>query len=223
MLIKDWMTTNIITIDPEDTVLDAMHIMRENKIRRLPVAKDQKLLGIITEKDIKTFSPSKASTLDIYEMHNILAETLVKDVMTKKVITVSPDDPIEKAALILRDKRIGGLPVVDEKNNLIGVITAIDVFDLFVEAMGMRIPGARISIVLDDRPGAIAEMARIIKQHELNIISLATFFLKDQAKRDVVIRISGDDERIMRSVEDLKSAGFNISNFTYMSGKTEGL
>lgn len=223
MLIKDWMTTNIITIDPEDTVLDAMHIMRENKIRRLPVAKDQKLLGIITEKDIKTFSPSKASTLDIYEMHNILAETLVKDVMTKKVITVSPDDPIEKAALILRDKRIGGLPVVDEKNNLVGVITAIDVFDLFVEAMGMRIPGARISIVLDDRPGAIAEMARIIKQHELNIISLATFFLKDQAKRDVVIRISGDDERIMRSVEDLKSAGFNISNFTYMSGKTEGL
>ncbi len=222
MLIKDWMTTDVITIDPEDTVLDAMHIMRENKIRRLPVAKDKKLLGIITEKDIKTFSPSKASTLDIYEMHNILAETLVKDVMTKKVITVSPDDPIEKAALILRDKRIGGLPVVDEKNNLVGVITAIDVFDVFVEAMGMRIPGARISIVLDDRPGAIAEMAKIIKQHELNIVSLATFFLKDQAKRDVVIRVSGKDESIMRSVEDLKAAGFNISNFTYMTGKTEG-
>ncbi|MCX8085241.1 MAG: CBS domain-containing protein [Calditerrivibrio sp.] len=221
MLIKDWMTTDIITIDPDDTVLDAMHLMRENKIRRLPVAKGKKLLGIITEKDIKTFSPSKASTLDIYEMHNILAETPVKDVMTKKVITVSPEDPIEKAALILRDKRIGGLPVVDAKGDLLGVITAIDVFDVFVEAMGMRIPGARISIILDDRPGAIAEMAKIIKQHNLNIISLATFFLKDQSKRDVVIRISGNENDINNAVSDLKSANYDISSFMYMSGKTE--
>ncbi|MGB9730849.1 MULTISPECIES: CBS and ACT domain-containing protein [Calditerrivibrio] len=221
MLVKDWMTTELITIEPDDTVLDALHVMRENRLRRIPVVKGKKLLGIITEKDIKTFSPSKASTLDIYEMHNILADTLVKDVMTKNPINVAPDDPIEKAALILRDKRIGGLPVVDENGDLVGIITAIDVFDVFVEAMGMRIPGARISIVLDDRPGAIAEMAKIIKQHELNIISLATFFLKDQSMRDVVIRVSGDDVKIKSAVEELKSLGYNISSFMYMTGKTE--
>ncbi|MGC8768499.1 CBS and ACT domain-containing protein [Calditerrivibrio sp.] len=221
MLVKDWMTTELITIEPDDTVLDALHVMRENRLRRIPVAKGKKLLGIITEKDIKTFSPSKASTLDIYEMHNILADTLVKDVMTKNPINVAPDDPIEKAALILRDKRIGGLPVVDENGDLVGIITAIDVFDVFVEAMGMRIPGARISIVLDDRPGAIAEMAKIIKQHELNIISLATFFLKDQSMRDVVIRVSGDDVKIKSAVEELKFLGYNISSFMYMTGKTE--
>ncbi|MCA1926886.1 MAG: CBS and ACT domain-containing protein [Calditerrivibrio sp.] len=220
MLIKDWMTKDVITIDSKDTMLDALHIMKEHKIRRLPVVHKGKLLGIVTEKDIKTYSPSKASTLDIYEMHNVLAETNVEDVMTKNVITVSPDDPIEKAALILRDKRIGGLPVVDANKNLLGLITAIDVFDLFVEAMGMRIPGARISIVLDDRPGAIAEMARIIKNQNLNIVSLATFFMKDQAKRDVVIRVSGEVEAIEKALDELKNANFNIGNFTYMSGKT---
>jgi len=219
MFVKDWMTTDVITINPDDTVLDALHAMRENKLRRIPVVENKKLVGIITEKDIKTFSPSKASTLDIYEMHNILADTLVKDVMTKNVITVSPDDPIEKAALILRDKRIGGLPVVNDKGELLGIITAIDVFDVFVEAMGMRIPGARISIVLDDRPGAIAEMARVIKQHDLNIVSLATFFLKDQPKRDVVIRISGDENNIQKVVDEFKSLNYNVTSFMYMTGK----
>jgi acetoin utilization protein AcuB len=219
MFVKDWMTTDVITINPDDTVLDALHAMRENKLRRIPVVENKKLVGIITEKDIKTFSPSKASTLDIYEMHNILADTLVKDVMTKNVITVSPDDPIEKAALILRDKRIGGLPVVNDKGELLGIITAIDVFDVFVEAMGMRIPGARISIVLDDRPGAIAEMARVIKQHDLNIVSLATFFLKDQPKRDVVIRISGDENNIQKVVDEFKSLDYNVTSFMYMTGK----
>jgi len=218
MFVKDWMTTDVITINPDDTVLDALHAMRENKLRRIPVVENKKLVGIITEKDIKTFSPSKASTLDIYEMHNILADTLVKDVMTKNVITVSPDDPIEKAALILRDKRIGGLPVVNDKGELLGIITAIDVF-VFVEAMGMRIPGARISIVLDDRPGAIAEMARVIKQHDLNIVSLATFFLKDQPKRDVVIRISGDENNIQKVVDEFKSLNYNVTSFMYMTGK----
>ncbi|MEF3255445.1 MAG: CBS and ACT domain-containing protein [Deferribacterales bacterium] len=221
MLIKDWMTTEVITIEPTDTILDALHLMKENRIRRLPVVKDGKLVGIITEKDIKTFSPSKASTLDIYEMHNVLADTTVETVMSKKVISVSPDDPIEKAALILRDKRIGGLPVVDDKGKLLGLITAIDVFDLFVEAMGMRIPGARISIVLDDKPGALLEMTKIIKSHDLNIVSLATFFLKDQSKRDVVIRVSGNAVDIEKAVEDLKGSGFNVSNFTYMTGKSD--
>jgi acetoin utilization protein AcuB len=179
------------------------------------------LVGIITEKDIKEFSPSRASTLDIYEMHNVLAKTEVKEAMTKDVITVSPDDPIERAALILRDMRFGGLPVVEKNGDLVGIITAVDVFDVFVEAMGMRKPGARVNITVEDKPGAIAEIAKILKIHNLNIISLATFFTKerDDKKRDIVIRLSGDRNNVNDAINELKNNGYNVTNVLEMEGR----
>jgi acetoin utilization protein AcuB len=221
MFIKDWMKTNLVTVEYDDTVLDALHLMREHKIRRLPVLRRGKLVGIITEKDIKEFSPSRASTLDIYEMHNVLAKTEVKEAMTKDVITVSPDDPIERAALILRDMRFGGLPVVEKNDNLVGIITAVDVFDVFVEAMGMRKPGARVNITVEDKPGAIAEIAKILKIHNLNIISLATFFTKerDDKKRDIVIRLSGDRNNVNDAINELKDNGYNVTNVLEMEGR----
>ena len=221
MFIKDWMRKELITVNYNDTILDALHLMREHKIRRLPVLKDGKLVGMITEKDIKEFSPSKASTLDIYEMHSVLAKTEVKDAMTKDVITVYPTDPIERAALILRDMRFGGLPVIEKSGDLVGIITAVDVFDVFVEAMGMRKPGARINISVHDKPGAIAEIARIIKSHSLNIISLATFFKKggDESSREIVIRLSGDKNDIELTVNELIENGFNVTDVLEMEGK----
>ncbi|MDK2791912.1 MAG: acetoin utilization protein AcuB [Deferribacteres bacterium] len=221
MFIKDWMKTNLVTVEYDDTVLDALHLMREHKIRRLPVLRRGKLVGIITEKDIKEFSPSRASTLDIYEMHNVLAKTEVKEAMTKDVITVSPDDPIERAALILRDMRFGGLPVVEKNGDLVGIITAVDVFDVFVEAMGMRKPGARVNITVEDKPGAIAEIAKILKIHNLNIISLATFFTKerDDKKRDIVIRLSGDRNNVNDAINELKDNGYNVTNVLEMEGR----
>jgi acetoin utilization protein AcuB len=221
MFIKDWMKTNLVTVEYDDTVLDALHLMREHKIRRLPVLRRGKLVGIITEKDIKEFSPSRASTLDIYEMHNVLAKTEVKEAMTKDVITVSPDDPIERAALILRDMRFGGLPVVEKNGDLVGIITAVDVFDVFVEAMGMRKPGARVNITVEDKPGAIAEIAKILKIHNLNIISLATFFTKerDDKKRDIVIRLSGDKNNVDNAINELKDSGYNVTNVLEMEGR----
>ena len=221
MFIKDWMKTSLVTVEYDDTVLDALHLMREHKIRRLPVLRRGKLVGIITEKDIKEFSPSRASTLDIYEMHNVLAKTEVKEAMTKDVITVSPDDPIERAALILRDMRFGGLPVVEKNGDLVGIITAVDVFDVFVEAMGMRKPGARVNITVEDKPGAIAEIAKILKIHNLNIISLATFFTKerDDKKRDIVIRLSGDRNNVNDAINELKNNGYNVTNVLEMEGR----
>ncbi|UOD34439.1 CBS domain-containing protein [Deferribacteraceae bacterium V6Fe1] len=221
MFIKDWMKKDLITVEYDDTVLDALHLMREHKIRRLPVLRRGKLVGIITEKDIKEFSPSKASTLDIYEMHNVLAKTEVKEAMTKDVITVFPDDPIERAALILRDMRFGGLPVIEKNGDLVGIITAVDVFDVFVEAMGMRKPGARVHITVDDKAGAIAEIAAVLKKYELNIISLATFFTKDkdESKRDIVIRISGDKNNINKSIDELKALEYNVTNVMEMEGR----
>ncbi|MGA1862327.1 CBS and ACT domain-containing protein [Deferribacter thermophilus] len=217
MFVKDWMKKDIVTVNKNDTILDALHLMREHGFRRLPVLEGDKLVGIITEKDIKDFSPSKASTLDIYELHNVLARYEVKDAMTMDVITVSPDDPIEKAAIILRDKRFGGLPVVDENGKLVGLITAVDVFDVFVVAMGIREKGVRVNILVEDRPGAIAVLAKIIKQFELNIISLATFYIKDKPNlRDLVIRINGDNDKINKCIDEIKNNGFDVTSVLWM-------
>lgn len=214
MFVRDWMIKDVITVTDNDTILDAVHLMKEYDIRRLPVVKGDKLCGIITEKDIKSFSPSRASSLDIYEMHAVLAKATIKDAMTANVITVRPDNPIERAALILRDEKIGGLPVVDDKGRLVGVITAVDVFEVFVEAMGMRTPGSRICIEVDDKAGAIADMTGIIKAEKVNIISLATFYFKDKkGVRDIVYRVSSDETgNIDNAVNKLKEEGYNITS-----------
>ncbi|KAA0259431.1 CBS domain-containing protein [Deferribacter autotrophicus] len=217
MFVKDWMKKDVVVVNKNDTILDALHLMREHGFRRLPVLDGEKLVGIITEKDIKDFSPSKASTLDIYELHNALAKYEVKDAMTTDVITVRPEDPIEKAAIILRDKRFGGLPVVNDKGKLVGLITAVDVFDVFVEAMGIREKGVRINILVEDKPGAIAELAKIVKQFSLNIISLATFYIKEKpGLRDLVLRINGDEKNIELCVEEIKKAGFDVTSVLKM-------
>jgi acetoin utilization protein AcuB len=137
--------------------------------------------------------------------------------MTKNVVTVHPNNPIERAALILRDEKIGGLPVIDDSGKLVGLITAIDVFDVFVEAMGMRTPGSRICIEVTDRPGAIAEMTRIIKSLNINIVSLATFYPKDKnGIREVVYRISCENkEKVEEVVRQFEAAGYVVSSVLY--------
>ena len=135
--------------------------------------------------------------------------------MSPKVVTVSLDDPIEKAALILRDRHFGGLPVVDSQGRLVGIITTIDIFDVFVEAMGMRTPGSRVSVEVEDRPGAIAEMTQVFKTHGINIVSLATFFLKgeDRRLREVVYRIAcPDPAQIDHAVAELRQRNFRITS-----------
>lgn len=219
MFVKNWMRREVITISQDETILDAKHAMKENGIRRLPVVENNKLVGIITEKDIKEYSPSRASSLDVYELKRLLAKTLVKDAMNVNVITVHPETPIEKAALILRDKRFGGLPVINDAGELAGIITAIDLFDIFVESMGFSHQSTRIAIVLEDRKGALAEMTKIIDSHGLNIVSLATFFLKNTegGARDVVIRVNGEQSKIDAAVRDLRSADFNLASVIEMN------
>jgi acetoin utilization protein AcuB len=214
MKVKHWMRKKLIVCSKDDTILDALHMMKENDIRRLPVVDGYKLLGIITEKDIKDFSPSKASTLDIYEMHNVLAKSTVSDAMNSEVVSVMPEDPIEKAALILKESRFGGLPVVNENSELVGIITAVDIFDIFAESMGFAYSSTRIAIELLDRKGALAEMTSIMKEYDVNIISLATFFFKDRPKnsRDVVMRVNGDKENIQKAIEKLQSLGFEFGS-----------
>ena len=143
MLVGERMTRTPVTITEDTSIDDALHLMRERKVRRLPILdKAGHLVGIVSDKDLLHAAPSPASTLSVYEMHYLLAKLTVKKVMSSPVITVGADTPVEVAARIMADNKIGGLPVL-EGDKLVGIITETDIFKILIELLGARAPGFR--------------------------------------------------------------------------------
>ncbi len=191
MFVSDWMTRKVFTVGPDSSVSDAIGLIREKKIKHLPVIKDGKIRGIISDRDIRDFSPSQATSLDIYELHYLLAKTRVKEIMKEKVLTVGPDRPVEEAALLLYDENIGCLPVIEE-GRLAGIISDRDIFRALVDITGVRHGGYRISMSIADRAGSIKEVADIIRKHGFSLQSILTSYEKaDAGFRDIVIRAKG--------------------------------
>ncbi|MCX7667555.1 MAG: CBS and ACT domain-containing protein, partial [Atribacterota bacterium] len=189
MLVRDRMQREVITIPSSTTILEAQKIMKDRRIRRLPVVDEGKLVGIVTYNDLLEASPSKATSLSRFEITYLLSKMTVADIMTRKVVFVEPDIPIEEAALIMNKNRIGGLPVVEE-DKLVGIITESDIFEIFVETLGVRERGSRLTLELPQKPGILYEVTRIIKNHNINILSLATFYDEQMpGYRYVVLRI----------------------------------
>ena len=137
MFVSNWMTAKVYTITTDEYLSDAISIMREHGVRHLPILKNGKLKGILSDRDIKEYSPSKATALDIYELHYLLAKTRVQDVMQPKVITTRPDTPVEEAAMLMLDREIGCLPVLDE-GRMVGIISERDIFRALVDITGAR-------------------------------------------------------------------------------------
>ncbi len=204
MLVRDWMTPNPTTIAPDTPVLDAIKLLKERGYRRLPVVDDGNLVGIVTDKDLKDAMPSKATTLSVWELNYLLAKLTVAEVMAKPVITVEADEPLEEAALLMEEYHIGGLPVV-EKGDLVGIITITDVLRAFIEVMGLREGGLRITLDVEDKPGALERLGAAVKPS--NIVSVATAGRRD-GKRVVVIRVTG--EGIDTVVDRLKASGERV-------------
>src|SRR5512139_1229008 len=125
MFVSDWMTKKVYTLTPDDYVSDAVKMMKERRIKHIPIVKNDRLTGIVSDRDIKECTPSKATTLDVYELHYLLAKTKIKEIMKSNVITVTPSTPVEEAAMILRDRNIGALPVV-EADRLVGIMSDHD-------------------------------------------------------------------------------------------------
>jgi|Deesub1362B_J571_1020462.scaffolds.fasta_scaffold00236_32 acetoin utilization protein AcuB len=191
MFVRDWMTKRVYTVDPDVSVSEASKILKEKNIKHLPVLKDGKLKGILSDRDIKEYIPSKATTLDIYELHYLLAKTKVKEIMKRKVFTTTPHMPVEEAARIMYDQDIGSLPVLD-RGALVGIISDRDIFRVLVDITGIRHGGHRICLVVDDRPGSIKEVADIIRKHGFSLQSILTSYegIKE-GYRKVVIRTKG--------------------------------
>ncbi len=206
MFVEMWMTKHPVAVEPGASLYDARKLMKKHGIKRLPVIDEGKLVGIVTLLDIVKATPSEATTLDIHEVKYILAKTEVRDVMTTDLITVGPFDTIEEAALKMMKNRIGGLPVVDESGELVGIITESDIYEALIEVLGFREKGVRLTFDLEHKPGVLAEITKIIKSHNINILSLSTCRSKDPNKRMVVIRVKA--ENVDDLVEDLKEAGY---------------
>lgn len=186
MYVKNRMTANPYTIVFDAPISDAIELMREKNLKRMPVVDGDKVVGILTAGDIQRVSPTKATSLSIFEINYLLSKTKVKDAMTKNALTVSPDALLEEAAVLMRENRISTLPVVKD-NKLVGIITESDIFDAFIDILGFRDEGSRITIEALDVPGALADIAEIFREFDANITHSAVY-RGHGGKSDVVVR-----------------------------------
>ncbi len=205
MLVRKWMSKNPITIDETASLSDAINLLKQHKIRRLPVLKKGKLIGIISDRDLKEASPSKVTSLDIWELHYLMSKIIVKQIMTKNPVTVSPETTLERAAILMFDNKIGGLPVIDKGNKLVGILTEQDVFKALINITGARFAANRVSIVIPDTPGSIKEVMDIMRKHNFKYNSiLTTHEGVKQGYREVLIRFQTEEEELEEILKDLK-------------------
>lgn len=190
MLVGERMSHPVISVSPETPIHDALAMFKKEHIRRAPVMKDGKMVGIISEHDLINASPSPASTLSVWEMNYLLSKITVKGVMTKKVMTVKKDTPIEEAARIMADNKLGGLPVVDD-GKVVGMITETDLFKIFLELMGAREKGIRATVQVEDKPGQLMKLTQAITDAGGNFISFGQFTGPDTSSKLVTFKVGG--------------------------------
>ena len=191
MFVKERMTRQVITATPDLPVPEALNTMHRAGIRRMPVVdKSGRLVGIVSDRDLLRASPSPATSLSVYEIPYLLSKITVKNVMTGKVITVTGDTPLEDAARIMADNKIGGLPVVED-GALVGIITETDLFRLFVELLAARDPGVRVTMLVPNVPGELAKVTRAVADSGGNIVAMAEFAAPDPAFRQVLVKATG--------------------------------
>ncbi|NLV74709.1 MAG: CBS domain-containing protein [Chloroflexi bacterium] len=200
MLVRERMSRHPITVTPDTSLYDALAIIREEKIRRLPVVDPSgKLVGIVSEKDMLYVSPSPATTLSVYEMNYLIAKIKIKELMTTEVITVEDDCPVEEAARIMADNSISGLPVM-RAGTLVGMVTESDLFKVFIELLGARMHGMRVSLRITEGVGVLARLTSALASLNGDIVTLGTFQDDNQDSRIITIKLTGLDEAQIRQV-----------------------
>lgn len=211
MFVGERMNRPVISVSPETPVNDALHLMRTEHIRRAPVVSHGKLVGIVSMKDLLNASPSNATTLSVWELNYLLSKLTVDRIMTREVYTVGEDTPIEEAARLMADKRVGGLPVI-RGGEVIGMITETDLFKIFLELMGARDAGVRCEVRMVDEPGQLARLTGALAGAGGNIIALGTFAGEAPGHSIVTFKVSGltpDEVRaqitpVVESVADIR-------------------
>lgn len=203
MLVNERMSHPVITVSPDTPIMDALRLMESEHIRRAPVVKDGKLVGIVAQKDLLNASPSPVTSLSVWEIHDLVSKITVKRVMTPKVITIQEDTPLEEAARLMADHRIGGLPVL-HGDKITGIITETDLFKIFLELLGAREKGVRLSMLMTNQPGEIAKVSQAIFEVGGNIVALGAFAGDDLSTSLVTMKVVGpSQERLKATIEPL--------------------
>jgi acetoin utilization protein AcuB len=214
MLVRDRMSTKPVTIAASTPIAEALRTMRHADVRRMPVLDESgKLVGIVSEKDLLVASPSPASSLTASEVHYLLNHLMVSELMSTEVITISPDTPVEEAARIMADHKIGGLPVM-ESDRLAGIITETDVFTVLLEMFGAREKGLRMTLEIPERKGEIARISLTIAQLGGNILALGTFWGDDPNTAVVTIKV--EDVEVETLLAAMRNLGLTVTDARLM-------
>jgi acetoin utilization protein AcuB len=184
------MTSEVVTVEEEVSIIRTSQILRENDIRHLPVTSKGKLVGMITDRDMKDVLPYPSATLNAHELFHILSDVKARDVMKPDPITIRPDQTVELAAVKMLENKVTGIPVVTEKGQIVGIISQGDVFRVLISITGIYQGGVQLAFILEDKPGSIKEVADVIREWEGRIVSILSMSdTADEGHRHVFIRV----------------------------------
>ena len=193
MLVLDWMQTKVISIPPTATLLQCRKLFKEHKINRLPVVDASNIVvGLISSSDVRSFAPNKSTGLEIIELLEIMSETRVRDVMVVDPVTITYKSTIEQVAKRMIDRHVACLPVVNDEEKLVGIITGWDVFKALLDISGAEQAGVEVGFVVPYQPGTLRELLDRLKTHGMSIISVLSSASND-GMRQVKIRFKGPD------------------------------
>ena len=205
MQVQNWMSSDLITVEEDTPIIHVTKLLEENNIRHIPVTRDGKLVGLITDQEIKEAYPSKVTTMKAQELYYLLAELKARDVMRRNPVTIRPDETMEMAAVKMLEHKVTGLPVVSEKGELVGLITQGDVFRVLISITGIYQGGVQLAFNLEDRAGSIKEVADVIRKYDGQIVSiLSTSDTADDGYRHVFYRIKKlPDHKLQQMIKEM--------------------
>ncbi len=203
MLVKNWMTTKVVFVDVNDSMQQAMKLLKEHDIRMLPVLQKGKLVGIVTDRDLKRASASDATVLEIHELLYLVSKIKIKEIMTKNPVTVPPDFTVEETAEVLLKHKISGAPVVDSAGQVVGTITQTDLFRVLISLTGVGKRGVQFAVQIEDRPGSIKEIADAIRKFGGRMVSILTSYERvPKGFRKIYIRAYNVDRPSLEKLKD---------------------
>jgi acetoin utilization protein AcuB len=209
MLVSEYMTPNPMSVKEDSSILETAELMKEHKVRRFPVLRDDELIGIVTDRDLRSAAPSQVVSFDAQErelmpeLHSLLAGITVKEVMSREVITIHPEQTIVAAAQLMLEHRMSGIPVVDSRGQLLGIITETDIFKVMVDLSGVSSGKTTFAFQLEDRAGSIKEVADVIRRHGGLVASILTSHtLAAPQFRRVYIRVGDLPVEKLRALEE---------------------
>lgn len=218
MSIRDFMTKNLIVVQPDIKIFDAVDLMKKNDIHRLPVVENERLVGLLTEGTIQAAMPSQATSLSVYEVNYLLNKTTAADIMIKNVQTIDPDSLLEEGIYQMRKNNVGVLPVVDGQNELIGIITNNDIFDAFLKITGYNDGGTRVQLrIPEDHKGILAAIAQLLAENDYSILTVVV----NRKELETIIELQIESREADKIRQLLSSAGYDILEATLVTKRED--